>query len=47
MKQKLAYTDALDNDISQWPNFVYDDNADGTTVVFDEFICIHCRNALN
>ena len=46
MKQKSAYTDALDNDNSQWPNFVYDDNANGTTVVFDECICIHCRNAL-
>ena len=47
VKQKSAYTDALDNDNSQWLNFVYDNNADGITVVFDEFICIHCRNALH
>ena len=47
VKQKSAYTEALDNDNSQWLNFVYDDNADGTTVVFDEFIGICCRNALH
>ena len=47
VKQKSVYNDALDNDNSQWLNFVYDDNADGTTVVFDEFICTHCRNALH
>ena len=47
MKQKSAYTDAMDNENSQWPIFVYDYNADRTTIVFDEFICIHCRNVLH
>ena len=47
VKQKSAYVDALDNDNSQWLNLVYDDNADGTTAVFDEFIGIGCRNALH